>query len=1123
MTKTVDIDSIIESILNGRITPRSCVKFPCSICLKTVKSNHKAVQCDSCDLWVHIGCNGTTDNEYEFLKTCDDTWECLICYLKKTLVNVPYTQIDNTELDNVNNTNSMRFLESLPNAEIINETSNFSIFSSNEISIELPSKTSSKYYSVNEYQLLNNSKSLNIFHTNINGLDSKFDNLHEFLSGTSKKIDILAITETSEREDIGFLNNVEIDEYDKFHTASKTMKGGTAIYVNKNFDSLERSDLKTNTDEFESTWIEIKNKSSKNIVIGSIYRHPHNNFDDFFLYLEKCFGKLVKENKEMYICGDFNFDLLKIDTDHIAQKFFNLLCSYGFQPHIFQPTRVTENTATVIDNIFSNNFHDEMVSGNILLTLSEHFSQFVSVKREKIDLKKVNIYQRDYSTFSTESFRDDVSIQNWNYAHDNVHDSFRDLYTKLEGSVNRHAPLKKLSPKEIKTKNKPWLSPRILKMIKIRDKAHARKKRQPNNENCKRLYNLLRNRVIRECSKSKKQYYAEYFKENVNNIKKTWEGIRKIVNIKKMSTKTSQLNIGGKIIDDEKDIATNFNNFFVNVGPNTENTIPKVPNISPNKFLKNRNQINFIIAHISNEEILEIINSLENKATGPSSIPLKLLSLIPDLIIVPLAYIINMSLLTGVYPDLLKLVKVIPIHKGGSTQDVNNYRPISLLSIFDKIIEKLMHKRLYTFLESHNILFENQFGFRKQNSTVFALAQITEMIKTSIDGGKFGCGIFIDLRKAFDTVNHEILLIKLEHYGIRGNMLKWFQSYLSNRKQYVSVNGYSSELLEVKCGVPQGSVLGPLLFLIYINDLPNISKVLNFYLFADDTNIYYESESLHDLENTINKELNKLYLWLNVNRLSLNIDKTNFIVFHPYNKPLKHSITIKINKKVINEKESIKYLGVLIDSTLSWKYHILNISKKISRSIGIMYKMRPFLSLKTMKTLYYSLIYSHLIYAIEIWGTASKTELEKILILQKRAMRMMTFTDIYPSVPGPLSPSDPIFAKLEALKVIDIYKYQVSKFVFKCINLIAPVNFHGWFKLDHVRHTYRTRSKFNINDGNIIKNLFIPYARTTNYGLKQLKVNGPRIWNSLPSDIKNTTSINVFLKKLKLYYISAYG
>ena len=1118
------IEQIIINIDIDRPKIRSCLNFPCGICQKVVKTNQKAIQCDSCDFWIHVGCNDISASEYEDLKNDENLWYCLACIIKSNLENVPFTRCDSFDLNNIINSNSIRFLESLPSVEIVNETSNFMNASLSDASFELPFKSSCKYYSVNDFQLLKKSKKFNIFHSNINGLESKLDNLNEFLSGTSEKLDILALTETSEMEEIGFIKNVEIDSYVKYHTPSNLSKGGTAIYVNVNFDHLERIDLKTSTSEIESTWVEIKNKSSKNIIVGSIYRHPHNNFNDFFQYLEKCLNKVVNENKEVYICGDFNFDLLKIDTDNSIHHFFNLLCGYGFLPNIIQPTRVTEHSATVIDNIFSNNIQEDIISGNILLTLSEHFSQFISVKREKIDLKKINIIQRDYSKFSTESFRDDVSIQNWNYSHENAHDLFKDFFNKLEGSVNRHAPMKKLTPKEIRLKNKPWITIDIQKMIKIRNKVFARKKRQPNNENCKRLYNLLRNRVNREIKKSKKQYYTEFFEGNLNNIKKTWEGIRKIVNIKKMSSKTSQLNIGGKVIDDDKELANKFNDFFVNVGPNTENSIPKVPTIFPSSFLKNRNQINFVIAHVSNEEILDIINSLENKSTGPSSIPLKLLSLIPDLIIIPLAYIINVSLITGVYPDPLKFVKVIPIHKGGSTEDINNYRPISLLSIFDKIFEKIMHNRLYTFLEKHEILFKNQFGFRKNNSTVYALAQITEMIKESIDGGKFGCGIFIDLRKAFDTVNHEILLTKLDHYGIRGNILNWFQSYLSNRKQFVFFNGQSSKPLEISCGVPQGSVLGPLLFLLYINDLPNVSKVLNFYLFADDTNIYYESDTLEDLERTINKELCKLYLWLNVNRLSLNINKTNYIIFHPFNKPIKHHITIKINKKAISEKEFIKYLGVMMDSTLSWKYQISNIAKKISRAIGVMYKLRSYLPLRLLKNIYYSLIYSHLIYAIEVWGSAFNNELDKLLVLQKKALRLMTFNDSYPIVPGPLIPSDPLFVKLETLKVMDIHKYQVAKFIFKCINKLTPINFYDWYIINHERcgFNYNTRLNFNTDDNIHIKNLFVPYARTSNCGLKQLKVNGPRIWNELPNDIKNTTSLTPFLRKVKLHYILEY-
>ena len=226
-----------------------------------------------------------------------------------------------------------------------------------------------------------------------------------------------------------------------------------------------------------------------------------------------------------------------------------------------------------------------------------------------------------------------------------------------------------------------------------------------------------------------------------------------------------------------------------------------------------------------------------------------------------------MSLDTGIYPEKLTIVKVIPILEGGCTQDLNIFLSISLLSIFDKIIEKILHLKLYMFLESINILFELQYGFRKDNSTAYALIQITEQIKESIGKGNYGCGIFIDLCKAFDTVNHEILLLKLEHYGVRGSILQWFKSYLSNRKQNVYVNGITFSLRDITCGVPQGYVLGPILVLLYINDFPYFSKIINFYLFAGDTNIYYENDSLEEMEKIINIELKKLSLWFRINRL----------------------------------------------------------------------------------------------------------------------------------------------------------------------------------------------------------------------------------------------------------------
>ena len=265
---------------------------------------------------------------------------------------------------------------------------------------------------------------------------------------------------------------------------------------------------------------------------------------------------------------------------------------------------------------------------------------------------------------------------------------------------------------------------------------------------------------------------------------------------------------------------------------------------------------------------------------------------------------------------------MISLFKKGKPEIPSNYRPISLLPIFSKIFEKLLYRRLYRFLEIHKVLYSLQFGFQENHSIDHAVVSLTEAVRNTLDNKRLGCGIFIDLQKAFDTVNHRILLSKLEHYGVRGCALEWFRSYLSDRKQYVSVNGSNSDVLSITCGVPQGSVLGPLLFLIYINDLPNASKKLTFYLFADDTNIYYECDDLPNLTKVVNKELRSVKRWLDANKLSLNIDKTNYIIFHSSSVKVPSDSDIKIGKKHIKRVKFVKFLGLLLDEHLSWRYHL---------------------------------------------------------------------------------------------------------------------------------------------------------------------------------------------------------
>ncbi len=841
--------------------------------------------------------------------------------------------------------------------------------------------------------------------------------------------------------------------------------------------------------------------------------------------------KISKENKEIYICGDFNIDLLKIDKGTYFLDFYNILNSYGILPSIIHPSRVVEaQRPSLIDNIFTNNLKDDISSGNIHFTLSEHFSQFSSVNRGAVDIKNIIMYGNDYSKFSDFSFRDDVSIQSWNVTANDANILMSDFLWRLDGCVTRHAPLKKLNRKEVKRRLNPWMTNEVMKLIKIRDRLFERKKREPDNSTVTDAYKRVRNKVSREIKKSKNDHYKKYFESHSNNIKKTWEGIRKIINPgKPIGYGISQLNFKGKIIDDPNDIANSLNSFFVNVGPNTEKTVPRAGNLSPDKFLKNRNRVEFIMANISEDDVLKIIQSLPVKGTGPASIPLKLLKLVANIVVVPLCYIINVSFTTGVFPDALKIAKVIALHKGGPSDNVNNYRPISLLSIFDKIIEKLMHKRLYEFLDEHDILFINQFGFRKKSSTIHALLDITERIRQSMDNGKYGCGVFIDLKKAFDTVNHDILLTKLEHYGIRNNILNWFKSYLSDRKQYVFFNGVSSEVLNISCGVPQGSVLGPLLFLLYINDLPNISSKLQFFLFADDTNLYYESDDLIELEKTMNKELKLLSLWLNVNRLALNISKTNFIIFRGYRKPYAHNVTLLMNKKAIEQKSHVKYLGILIDEHLNWKEHISNVTKKISRSVGIICKLRSCLNISLLRTIYYSLVYSHLNYGIHAWGSACKTDIEKILLLQKKAVRAMTGNRWYQTYgnPGPLASSDPLFKKLGILKINDIYKLNVGKFIFACLSHLTPPLFWSWFTINNERATKSNtvitqKYYFDVGTADHNLTLYRKSCKTDSYGAKMIQVLGPVLWNDFPGSLRDADSILIFKKNLIKLLLSNY-
>ena len=411
---------------------------------------------------------------------------------------------------------------------------------------------------------------------------------------------------------------------------------------------------------------------------------------------------------------------------------------------------------------------------------------------------------------------------------------------------------------------------------------------------------------------------------------------------------------------------------------------------------------------VGHEEIFEALSQLEpKKSLDSDGLSMNFLKKCFYHILLPFKHIINLSFSQGIVPSQLKIAKVIPVFKSGDPRLMNNFRPISLLSNFSKIIEKIMYLRLMNHLNANNIISESQFGFRPGHSTVHPMIHLSNFVTRSFNEKKHVIAIFCDLQKAFDTVDHEILLKKLKKIGVSGTELKWFQNFLTERKQFVQIDDASSSLLKIIIGVPQGSILGPLLFLIYINDLPDCT-LLKSLLFADDTTLLAAGENLEELFTRVNSELYKVTCFFRQNRLSIHPLKTRYILFST-NKTLINNITFDlfindnnpglepdanlVNKISIVSGDSndtaIKFLGLHIDPNFSFKTHVLNICKKVSSALYFMRTAKNFLNSRALTSLYYSLIHCHIIYAIQIWSICSQDLINKLFTLQKKAIRII--------------------------------------------------------------------------------------------------------------------------------------
>ena len=615
-------------------------------------------------------------------------------------------------------------------------------------------------------------------------------------------------------------------------------------------------------------------------------------------------------------------------------------------------------------------------------------------------------------------------------------------------------------------------------------------------------YKKYRNCITNLLRVSKKLYYQNYFNINSADPKKTWEGINQILNKKKHNSQANIiLTVNNKPITEPSKISNQFNQFFSTIANNIQNNIPKVDDFE-SYINKLNSPDSFFFSPVSKPEILKIINSLDhNKSTGEFSIPWQVFDSVPDKIAEILCDLINLTFETGIFPSALKIVKVIPVFKNkGSDQDVNNYRPISLLSNIDKIFEKLVYSHLFSFLDLHNILSNRQFGFRKKYSTKLALISLTEEIRRTLNSGKFCCGVFIDLQKAFDTVDHKILLRKLSLYGVRGIANNWFRSYLSDRIQYVSYLDSTSNKRNISTGVPQGSVLGPLLFLIYINDLSNAVNYSKTSLFADDTCIIYADHSLRNIETYINLDLETSYVWLCANKISLNVAKTKILLFRNIHKKISYNPVFAINGNPIQLSESVKYLGVYLDHLLNWNLNTKNLCSKLIKANGVISKLRHFVPRSTLIQIYYALFFSHLNYACQIWGQCHNPNVERIFKLQKRCLRLLTFSDF-------IAPSSPLFSNLNILKISDTIKLRNVSLIWEILTGKSPHRISEIFALSYYQHGHQTRGSCNYL-------LCRPTFRTSLYGINSITYQSILHWNEFQNLYPDSSLANFSKTKI---------
>lgn len=928
-------------------------------------------------------------------------------------------------------------------------------------------------------------KTLNFLYANVRSLATpgRIDELRCVIESFDTKISVVILTETWIKDDLvaARLDLPNYSHYSNYRTHSRG--GGVSIYVHNDLKHEFVVELYQDGNHF--LWIHLDRLS---LEIGAVYKPPTSNTAEFLENYEN----LLSGRKRTLIFGDINLDLLSKERDVVKYK--HMLQENGFK--ILNKidkkhgTRETERTNTILDHVCTNLKDNPFKLTIIDSPMTDHKQIFFELQRcQPARPQWVQYTATDFvNLYKTIKEANTIPI-------DNQYENFE---STLLQAINNNKVTK---TKRLNLPKSDWINKHLIQSIKNRNTLWNKLKTSPQDEELRKQFKDQRNKVHHDIRFAKNTYYYKQFTNCEKNPFKTWQLIN---NLSKNKTKTSyiptKLNSPMGVTSDPKMVCECFNKFFTDIGSDLATQI--TTQLQNHKFLKTiteqlSNSTLMVITPTTVEEVEKIIDNLKtNTSCGLDGISTKIIKCVKDLIVTNLTACINKCLNDGCFPNTLKVAKVTPIFKSGNKLEPGDYRPISVLPVPSKIFEKILHDRLSTFLNSRDFISKYQYGFRPKSSTLSATVDLVTKIKRNIDQRNIVLGICIDLKKAFDTVSHDLLLQKLQTMGINGTAYEMFKSYITNRYQIVKINEHQSQPRLITCGVPQGSILGPLLFLIFINDIQDIGLEGDITLYADDTSLFYYGQTMDALICKAQRDLDLLHAWMQTNLLTINVAKTNYIIFAAKNKPIGDYNELYINGEPIQKVTMVKYLGLILDSRLSWEPHIEKIRTKLRSLSGALRGIARCLPTKVRYNIYNSLVRSNIEYLIETWGSAAISNLKPLQRAQNKIIKTL-FGYKH------LTPTTKIYKETKLLNLCQMYNYNTCILVRKILTRDI-----------HSNITFTKRMQIQKRVTRQANNILLQKFRT-NYGKRCIMYEGAQIYNKLPKDIKDAKTLKTFKKLLR--------